>query len=267
MGVSKNRGGPPKWMVYIGKPYSNGWFGGTTIFGNIQILPKISPFRLSRKPNWLNWLWSHFWSFPTSHDEQKIVPSSKQQWLGRVPMKRLHGESVSTASRWIWPFVLVVCVMVYFLNRSLIIYTVPKQSVFRNRKRGWPGCSNDGFSSEVSGWNLTKSTQTLKSRSTCWDFACRARVVDWTHPCGHGVMTFNAKHVKICENVTHLWAKHWHSDQRWHARKIISKFEYEKIIVEISVILWSSIREIWAEKILGKIPCSALDCISAKEIE
>ena len=36
MGVSSN-GGTPKWMVYNGKPYSNGWFGGTTIFGNIQI--------------------------------------------------------------------------------------------------------------------------------------------------------------------------------------------------------------------------------------
>ena len=37
MGVSKNRG-TPKWMVYNGKPYLNGWFGGTTIFGNTHIL-------------------------------------------------------------------------------------------------------------------------------------------------------------------------------------------------------------------------------------
>ena len=36
MGVSKNSG-IPKWMVYNGKPYQNGWFGGTTIFGNIHI--------------------------------------------------------------------------------------------------------------------------------------------------------------------------------------------------------------------------------------
>ena len=36
MGVSKNRG-TPKWMVYNGKTYKNGWFGGTTIFGNIHI--------------------------------------------------------------------------------------------------------------------------------------------------------------------------------------------------------------------------------------
>ena len=35
--VSKNRGGPPKWMVYSGKPYKNGGFGGTTIFGNIHL--------------------------------------------------------------------------------------------------------------------------------------------------------------------------------------------------------------------------------------
>ena len=34
--VSKNRG-TPKWMVYNGNPYSNGWFGGTTIFGSIHI--------------------------------------------------------------------------------------------------------------------------------------------------------------------------------------------------------------------------------------
>ena len=36
MGVSKNRG-TSKWMVYNGKPYQNGWFGGTPIFGNTQI--------------------------------------------------------------------------------------------------------------------------------------------------------------------------------------------------------------------------------------
>ena len=37
MGVSKNRG-TPKWMVHNGKPYQNGWFGGTPIFGNIQMM-------------------------------------------------------------------------------------------------------------------------------------------------------------------------------------------------------------------------------------
>ena len=36
MGGSKN-GGTPKWMVYNGKPYKNGWFGGTPIFGNTHI--------------------------------------------------------------------------------------------------------------------------------------------------------------------------------------------------------------------------------------
>ena len=36
MGVSKNKG-TPKCMVYNGKPYQNGWFGGTTIFGNIHV--------------------------------------------------------------------------------------------------------------------------------------------------------------------------------------------------------------------------------------
>ena len=36
MGVSENSG-TPKWMVYNGKPYENGWFGGIPIFGNIHI--------------------------------------------------------------------------------------------------------------------------------------------------------------------------------------------------------------------------------------
>ena len=36
MGVSTNNG-TPKRMVYNGKPYQIGWFGGTTIFGNIHI--------------------------------------------------------------------------------------------------------------------------------------------------------------------------------------------------------------------------------------
>ena len=36
MGVSKNRG-TPKWMLYNGIPYKNGWSGGTTIFGNTCI--------------------------------------------------------------------------------------------------------------------------------------------------------------------------------------------------------------------------------------
>ena len=39
MDVTKNRG-TPKWMVYNGKPYKNGWFGGTPIFGHTHIYPK-----------------------------------------------------------------------------------------------------------------------------------------------------------------------------------------------------------------------------------
>ena len=40
MGVSKNRD-TPKWVVYNRNPYQNGWFGVTTIFGNIHILVKL----------------------------------------------------------------------------------------------------------------------------------------------------------------------------------------------------------------------------------
>ena len=36
MVVSYNRG-TTKWMVYDGKPYQNGWFGGTLILGNLHM--------------------------------------------------------------------------------------------------------------------------------------------------------------------------------------------------------------------------------------
>ena len=46
----------PKWMVYNGKPYWNGWFGGTTIFGNIHMMNDWNRLygghRL--KPHWLH---------------------------------------------------------------------------------------------------------------------------------------------------------------------------------------------------------------------
>ena len=41
MGVSKNNATPKSsisiWMVYSGRPYWNGWFGGTPIFGNTHM--------------------------------------------------------------------------------------------------------------------------------------------------------------------------------------------------------------------------------------
>ena len=59
MGVSKNKG-TPKWMVYDGKPYWNGWFGGKpTIFGNIH-MPNLAKLGVSAfckaSCHWHHWL-------------------------------------------------------------------------------------------------------------------------------------------------------------------------------------------------------------------
>ena len=51
MGVSKNRG-TPKWMVYNGKPYENGSFGGTTILGNTHIATLVGNSLTSKVPAW-----------------------------------------------------------------------------------------------------------------------------------------------------------------------------------------------------------------------
>ncbi len=50
LAVSKNRG-IPKWMVYNGKPYQNGWFWGTTIFGNTLYID-LGSFPQQHSPDW-----------------------------------------------------------------------------------------------------------------------------------------------------------------------------------------------------------------------
>ena len=47
MEVSQKRG-TPKWFVYIGKSYKNGWFGGTPISGNPHI---VQPTEGYHNPN------------------------------------------------------------------------------------------------------------------------------------------------------------------------------------------------------------------------
>ena len=66
MGVSKNRG-TPKWMVYNGKPYWNGWFGGTIILGNPQTKhgKKGTPFNSLQKQ--LQWT-KYQYNFCTCHN-------------------------------------------------------------------------------------------------------------------------------------------------------------------------------------------------------
>ena len=66
MGGSKNRG-TPKWMVYNGKPYQNGWFGGTTISGNIHILTSGFKKEKVHKP-WLNGLNLFIWYYLDGKD-------------------------------------------------------------------------------------------------------------------------------------------------------------------------------------------------------
>ena len=67
-------------------------------------------------------MFSRFFRFPASHDEQKIVPSSKQQWLDRGPMKRPNGESVSTASGCDMPTVVFGCLCDGFLLLKYLLF-------------------------------------------------------------------------------------------------------------------------------------------------
>ena len=67
---SKNRG-KPKWMVYNGKPYLNGWFGwfgGTTIFGNTHIYYFF-----------FNIFWSNYWRPHRTDFPQKVTEEGKKR--------------------------------------------------------------------------------------------------------------------------------------------------------------------------------------------
>ena len=67
MGVSKNRG-TPTWMVYNGKPYWNGWFGGTLFLETpiyhlyseaVLAWWKTLPFPTEKKGNFRQLHWLH----------------------------------------------------------------------------------------------------------------------------------------------------------------------------------------------------------------
>ena len=82
MGVSENRG-TPKWMVSIGKTYWNGWFGGTTIFGNIQIDSLFRSCSLDMF-GYVSLTW-HFKDilFCHTHLMVSIMLLTKNCWVGR----------------------------------------------------------------------------------------------------------------------------------------------------------------------------------------
>ncbi len=91
MGVTKNRG-TPKWMVYNGKPYEHGWFGGTPIFGNTHMFSHvfIDPIY---KTKWLKWL-AQAWKFTNSmvhtwNSKSKPVLNGWKWWNNHFPYKDL----------------------------------------------------------------------------------------------------------------------------------------------------------------------------------
>ena len=114
-------GGTPKWMVYNGKPYWNGWFGGTTIFGNIHISLKKNTmlffFRLTKNlPEFLlvglflhkKTCGSAFWLFQTCGSACRCSKKSPQPSIMRscqdTPYDLLPREtgvfSHETCMRW-----------------------------------------------------------------------------------------------------------------------------------------------------------------------
>ncbi len=96
--VSKNRG-TPKWMVYNGKTYEIGWFGGTIIFGNTHFKFNQSGLQKATHRPWLLGLVLCSWQrtvsgyFGTrSSLLQAITPSSVLRILGKNTQKRLYSS-------------------------------------------------------------------------------------------------------------------------------------------------------------------------------
>ncbi len=129
-----------------------------------------------------------------------------------------------------------------------------------------------------------KTPQTLKSRSTCWDFAERTilRTTRIEHilcsmswPSSRTNMWTYVKMSPIFEpsidspTVVEIQEKIHRANHRGRLKELYNSSlpESEKSSLNFCYTLQSVIREIPAEEIMGNIKCSALDCISAKEKE
>ena len=111
-GVSKNRGGPPKWMVKIMEnPIKKGWFGGKTpYFRNLHFWTYVPAIRSSglwffstkRSPNPGPGLPPVGFKTPIPiwHTSDRILEMSAIQGGGEVVMKSLNLGNVFKASYW-----------------------------------------------------------------------------------------------------------------------------------------------------------------------
>ena len=83
MGVSLN-GGTPKWMVYTGKPYQNGWFGDTTI----SEAPTNKRIKLKQHPCiWANGFHDLSWPHFKCGLVREILKPNKEIFLKMTPSK------------------------------------------------------------------------------------------------------------------------------------------------------------------------------------
>ena len=90
MRVSKNRG-TPKWMVYNGKPYLNGWFGGTTILGNSHMGIFISHYKDPYKPTSISWKESEVFFFVAHLSNLNIFGAPGWLFIGYINMSFFCG--------------------------------------------------------------------------------------------------------------------------------------------------------------------------------
>ena len=159
MGVSKNRG-TPKWMVYNGKPYLNGWFGGTTIFGNIHSVSKktcdplvfsevsASAEGVERGGSGVDWFWSFlenrtgwWWNHPSENCQISNLPQIRREKL--VPLGK-YQRYIPTYTTCIW------------LTEWLIgQYGV----IFWEQLLGYPPKGTQFFPLTSSGWKLQNYLQ------------------------------------------------------------------------------------------------------------
>ena len=106
MGVSKNKG-TPKWMVYNGKPYLNGWFGGTTILGNIHIgcLILLLVLKSGKLTSWYGKISHCLQGFSTIPGGAGFLPSTvgildSYQWFSKMVWMTIYTPEIWGLHPW-----------------------------------------------------------------------------------------------------------------------------------------------------------------------
>ena len=166
LGVSKKRG-TPKWMVFYGKPYKNGWFGRKTPyfrkhpFGNYGSLDRfLSTISLGHSAISIPPVYPTVPTSPYMVRWLRNLAVLKEKLLSRtwnlINLQKIKSSKKSFTSNWSTGF---LNHQLYFLFNQESVFAKPSRKIFRSTLGRF-----------VKGWHLCKASRNGKCSLLSWQF-------------------------------------------------------------------------------------------------